>query len=97
MRACVRAQVLALLLWALYIVPGLLEVFSLPPFLDELEHSLLLHTLKCYPNGRWRLRESRESRESRETHAPSTRPAHGRRLVETWPSRACHLASHLPL
>lgn len=40
-----------LLLWALWIVPGMLEVFSLPPFLDDLEHSLLLHTLTTYPNG----------------------------------------------
>ena len=29
----------------------MLEVFSLPPFLDELEHSLLLHTLRAYPSG----------------------------------------------
>ena len=30
---------------------GMLEVFSLPPFLDDLEHSLLLHTLRAYPRG----------------------------------------------
>ena len=29
----------------------MLEVFSLPPFLDDLEHSLLLHTLRAYPRG----------------------------------------------
>ena len=29
----------------------MLEVFSLPPFLDELEHSLLEHTLRSYPSG----------------------------------------------
>ena len=44
-------KLLFLLLWALYVVPGMLEVFSLPPFLSDLEHSLLLHTLSTYPNG----------------------------------------------
>jgi hypothetical protein len=32
-------------------ITGMLEVFSLPPFLCELEHSLLLHTLRRYPSG----------------------------------------------
>lgn len=40
-----------MLLWALWLLPGLLEVFSLPPFLNTLEHSLLLHTLRTYPTG----------------------------------------------
>ena len=29
----------------------MLEVFSLPPFLDKLEYSLLLQTVRMYPNG----------------------------------------------
>ena len=29
----------------------MLEVFSLPPFLDDLEYSLLLHTVRTYPRG----------------------------------------------
>jgi len=40
-----------MLLWALWIAPGLLEVFSLPPFLSDLEISLLLQTAKVYPDG----------------------------------------------
>ena len=44
-------KVVALLVWALFLLPGMLEVFSLPPFLDELEHSLLLHTLRKFPSG----------------------------------------------
>ena len=31
-----------MLLWAIWIVPGMLDVFSLPPFLDDLEFGLLL-------------------------------------------------------
>jgi hypothetical protein len=44
-------KLLCLALWCVWILPGMLGVFSLPPFLDELEHSLLLHTLRTYPNG----------------------------------------------
>ena len=44
-------KLVCLLVWGLWLLPGLLEVFSLPPYLNNLEHSLLLHTLREYPNG----------------------------------------------
>lgn len=47
----VLPKLLSLLLWAVWLVPGMLEVFSLPPFLGDLELSLLLFTLRSYPNG----------------------------------------------
>ena len=47
----VLPKVLSMLLWAVWIVPGMLDVFSLPPFLDDLEYGLLLQTLHSYPNG----------------------------------------------
>jgi hypothetical protein len=44
-------KVVCLLVWGMWLLPGMLEVFSLPPYLNSLEHSLLLHTLRQFPNG----------------------------------------------
>ena len=38
----VLPKVLTISLWGSWIVPGMFEVFSLPPFLAELEYKLLL-------------------------------------------------------
>lgn len=48
----VGPKLLCLGVWALYIVPGLVEVWSLPPFLDERGHALLLGVIRDFPAGR---------------------------------------------
>ena len=50
-RARARVCAAAIPRLQVWIVPGMLEVFSLPPFLGDLEFSLLLFTLRSYPNG----------------------------------------------
>ena len=48
----VCVKLLSLLVWALWIIPGLLEAFSLPPFLSARQEQHLLHILSAFPNGR---------------------------------------------